>query len=374
MQSQYPVAINATLTKSVKESIQIKSFIYHIIRKDADRPDYYDEVELGSEQSQFFEDRIKDACDGTQFIFTDPDENTCKADCLLLLEDPKKNLVPKSRELTKRFFDAHNRSMSDGVFIIAIISILLNDRRQNLLSFLKVDYSTVFQQQIKEIGGKKIIKLKRIMDSLADNKSTLQKWAIVDPSNLFAWDVLALQRGTTAEKKDSDNAISRYFKNFLQVAAKETSSFLTRNAVTETNKWARSLSYLPPNLARSDYKARAIYFFENNEEYDTEKFIDQVLGPYTTENLVAEEKTDRGELRKRHKEELLEMLAEAGIAGQKFESRPSSIPSNVKTTTMKTHTGVIIKFKGTQENNNISVKTEGNERIITIRTRQLDQD
>lgn len=365
---------NATLTQSVKDSIQIEKFIYHIIRKDAEGPDYNDEVELDKEQKIFFEERIKHACDGTKFIFTDPDENTCKADCTELLEDPTTNFIPISKEMTKRFFEAHNRAMNDGVFIVSIVSVLINDIRKNLLSFLKVDYSTVFQQKVTKTDGKKVVHLQRIMDSLADSPKALQKWAVIDPTNLFAWDALASQRYTTGEKKDSNRAVSLYFKNFLQVTVQETSSFLTRSAVTETHKWSFSLDNLPQDIPRSDFKARAIHYFENTDEFDTDKFVDQVLGSYITDEMDEDELVTRLELREQHEALFRQKLAEVGIAGQKFKSRPGSIPKTTKLNTWRTKTGVEIKFQGTQQQNNINVVRDGKQNIITIKTSQLDQD
>ncbi len=367
-------AISATLTQAVKDSIQIEKFIYHVIRKESENPSYYDEVGLDKEQKKFFEDRIKEACDGTQFIFTDPDNNTCKADCYSLLLDIKNKFLPISRELTKRFFDAHNRSMNDGVFIVTVISVLISNQRKDLLSFLKVDYSTVYQQKITESAGKKIIYLERIMDSLADNKEALQKWAIIDPSELFAWDVIASQRRSPKDRQDTNKAISDYFRDFLQVGVRETASALTKRAVSETNKWIRSLHDLPADIIRGDYKARAISYFEDTDKFDTKKFIDRVLGPYGSDDMSQEERNQREELRQKHKVLLEGHLAEVGIAGQTFESKPASIPNKSKTNKWTTNTGVTISFKGTLKNNNIEVKKDGNQSIITIRATQLDQE
>lgn len=366
--------VTATLTQAVKDSILIEKFIYHVIRKDAEGPDYYDEVELDKEQKIFFEDRIKEGCAGTQFIFTDPQENTCKSDCQELLQDIKTNLLPISKELTKRFFDAHNRSMSPGVFIVSVVSAMINSKRKNLLSFLKVDYSTVYQQRVTEEAGKKKIHLKLIIDSLADSKDALQKWAIVDPSDLFAWDVIASQRHTHKEKQNTDKAISKYFKNFLQVQVRETSSALTVRAVSETKKWVNAIPELPSDLVRGDFKARAIAYFENTEKFDTDKFIDQVLGKYTSDDMTQEDRKQREELLQSHKALFEDYLTEAGIAGQIFESKPNSISKKTKTNKWTTNTGVIINFQGTLKNNNISIQQDGEQNIITIRATQIDQE
>ncbi|WP_067867159.1 nucleoid-associated protein [Neptuniibacter marinus] len=368
-----PAPVVATFTEAVRESIQIESFIYHIIRKDVDEPDYNDQVSLSSEQKAFFENCIRSACDGTQFIFSDPDNNTCKSDCEVLLDDVPAQLKPISRRLAGRFFSAHNKSMSEGVFIVSVFSVLLNNVRHNLLAFLKVDYSTVYQQQVAQVNGEQIVSLTRVMDSLADSPRALQKWAVVDPASTFAWNVLALQRDTASAKKDTEVAISSYFKNFLQVTVRENASTLTKNTVSGVNEWAKGLPDLPEDMGRSDFKARAINYFENADSFNTDEFVNRVLGAYTSEGMTDAEKAEREQLKVAHEASLRDLLAEKGIAGQVFDARPDSIPKNSRTTTLKTSTGVKVSFQGTRKSNNIEVAQIGNEQVITIRTVQLDE-
>lgn len=362
----------ASLTDAIKESIKIDAFIYHIIRQDADIPDYNDEVILSDEQRIFFEDQIKTACDGTQFCFYDKDNNTTFQECKTLLEDIGSNLNPISRSLANRFYSAHNKSMSEGVFIVAVISILHNNVRKKLLSFLKVDYSIVYQQQITQVRGKKQATLTRVMDSLANSPRALQKWAIVDPGDLFAWDTIALQRGKSSAQKDTEVAISRYFRTFLQVHVRENAAALTKNSVAEAIRWARNLDDLPEEVSRSDFKSRAISYFENSENFDTERFIDQVLGNYIKPDMDEPKREEMTVLRNTHKESFREALAQAGIAGQVFESKPDSIPPGDKRTMFSTLTGVKVSFQGTLEDNGIDVQKVGDEYIVVIKTPQLD--
>lgn len=373
MNAPASTSVVATFTAAVRESVQIESFIYHIIRKDVDEPDYNDQVSLNPEQKTFFESCIRSACDGTQFVFTDPINNTCKADCEVILADVLAQLNPMSRRLAGRFFSAHNKSMSEGVFIVSVFSVLLNNNRHNLLAFLKVDYSTVYQQTVAHVNGQQVVSLTRVMDSLADSPKALQKWAVVDPTNTFSWNVLALQRDTVSAKKDTEVAISGYFKNFLQVTVRENASTLTKNTVSGVNEWARGLPDLPEDMGRSDFKARAINYFENVDTFSTDDFVTRVLGSYSSEEMSDEERTERDQLKSEHEASLRDFLAEKGIAGQVFDSRPNSIPKSSRLTTLKTSTGVKVSYQGTRESNNIEVEQIGNEQVITIRTVQLDE-
>ncbi|MBD3667120.1 MAG: nucleoid-associated protein [Kangiella sp.] len=364
---------NATLTDAVKNSIQIEQFIYHIIIKEPHEIKFNDIVTLSMDQKRFFEERIREACSGSQFVFTEPTaRNTFKSDCTVLLDDPNTQLEIKSKELAQRFFDSHTGTMNDGVFIIAIISILHNDSRKNLLAFLKVDYSTVYQQERTVVNGKHVVTLQKIVNSLADSPKALQKWAVVDPSQLFSWDVLALQRGTSKASKDSNEAISSYFRNFLQVQIKNTPSALTKSTVSTIREWSHSLNNLPASIQRSDFKARSVQYFENNDIFDTDQFIEYVLGSYTNQMLSDEENQERRELRAQHVSALHDVLSEKGIAGQIFESRPNSIPDTNRKQRLKTNTGVSVVFEGTLEDNQISITNDNNEKVITIRTTQLD--
>lgn len=370
-----PVPIHATLNDAVKDTVQIENFIYHIIKKDAEEPDYNDAVQLNDEQKRFFESRIRIACAGTQFCFVSENNNSCQSDCNQIIADVDANLAAVSGDLAARFLGAHNRSMSEGVFIVTVFSVLINNERQKLIAFLKVDYSTVYQQNRQEVSqGHHVVTLTRVMESLSDSPQSLQKWAVIDPTDLFAWDVLASQRKTGAAEKDTNEAISVYFRNFLQVAVMQTASVLTKSSVSSVRQWAQSLDDLPQDMSRSDFRARAIHYFENNENFDTEGFVNQVIGSYTSDDLTEEENQSRLALREHHIARLTDALAADGIAGQTFACKPSSIPNRVRTTKLTTTSGLTLTYQGTQEENNITVDYEGQEQVITIRTTQLVEE
>lgn len=368
------MAVQAKFTEEVKNSLQIESFIYHIIRQDEEEPSLNDQVTLSLEQKEFFEERIRVSSKGTQFMFKHPEVNSTRAECLKILDDEENNLKRVSQSLTLRFFEDHNRSMNDGVFITAVVSVLVNDVRHRLLSFLKVDYSVVYQQKVTDEAGLKTVTLERIVDSLADSPKAMQKWAVVDPTDLFDWDALAAQRGTSAAKKDTEVAISDYFKSFLQVTVKDTGSKLTKESVNIAKRWARSLDKLPDGMVRSDFKARAIHYFENNDQFDTSSFVESVLGAYAAEDMSDAERKEREVLREEHSLSLLESLDQAGIAGQTFTCFPSSIPDGSRRTKIKTGTGLVVTFNGTRDYHNITVESDGDEKVITIRTTQYSEE
>lgn len=370
----------AVLTLPVIDSLQIENFIYHVIRHDTEEPSFNDEVTLEQEQKEFFERQIRQACEGTQFLFSNPADNTCRIDCLDILGDIT-TLVPKSRVLTQRFFSAHNRTMSDGIFIVAVVSVLVGDQRHKLLSFLKIDFTTVYQQKRNEVDGRHIVSLTRIIDSLADTPKALQKWAILDPGTEFAWDVIALQRGKTDKVKDTNEAISDYFRNFLQVIVRDNPSSLTKKTVTKTSDWSRRVAgMLPSHVKHTDIKARSVSFFDSHDQFDTDSYVEHVLGSFIPPELKEDDLTEE-QLRQKAsylqqqmacKDSLIDMLTTSEISGQVFECRPNSIPSANRKSKLVTGEDVAIFFKGELADNNIKIEDENGEKVITIRTTQFE--
>lgn len=369
----------AVLNDNVIESLQIENFIYHIIRNSENEATLNDEVTLEAEQKLFFERQIRRACEGTQFRFSSPESNSCKNDCETILSDVNQ-LRAKSGELANRFFAAHNHTMSDGIFIVATISVMVSDERRTLLSFLKIDFTTVYQQNRSEVDGRNVVSLTRIMDSLADTPSAIQKWALLDPSELFDWDVIALQRGKAAKDKDTNESISDYFRSFLQVIVRENASSLTKKTVSETNSWSQSIALdggLPEHVSRTDLKARAISYFELNNSFDSDDFATHVVGSFIPPELREEDLTEEQQVKKAMfvekqavcKESLTSMLTEKEISGQIFECRPNSIASGSRRSKMKTEENVTILFEGEMADNNIKIERESDgSATITINT------
>lgn len=370
----------AVLNPTLIDSLQIENFIYHTIRHDLDEPSFNDEISLEQDQKEFFEKQIRRACEGTQFLFSSPKYNTCCIDCIDILHDDSK-LVPKSRMLAQRFFTAHNLTMNDGIFIVAIVSVLIGDKRYRLLSFLKIDFTTVYQQQRNSVGGKQVISLTRILDSLADTPRALQKWAIIDPGDKFAWDVMALQRGKTGKDKDTNEAISDYFRSFLQVIVRDNPSSLTKKTVASTSSWSKEVAgMLPSHIKHTDIKARSVSYFDSHEKFETNSYVDHVLGTFVPLEFMDDDLSDAQQHEKKQYQQLqvdcraslVDMLTENQIAGQVFESRPNSIPIPNRKNKLVTGEDVTIFFKGELSENNIEITEENGEKVITIRTTQFD--
>lgn len=367
------MTINSSVSEAAKNSVAIESFIFHIIESGEEEPLYNDQVVLDTPQKEFFEERIREACDGTQFVFRNP-EVEIKEDCSALVEGSEGSLVRYSRRLTSRFLIAHNNSMNNGVFIVSVFSMAIGESRKKFVCLMKVDYSTVYEQRRALRNGKQVVSLTRVINSLADSPKALQKWAVIDSGDTYSWDVTALQRHKSAADKDTDSAISKYFKKFIESEIKRNASALTKETVSQCRDWARTLINRPDEMPLSGYKARAISYFDANPNFETEPFIEHVIGRYVHEDMEEQRQREMQELREVHKEDLRARLEEVGIAGQVFESRPNSIAPTSKKNTIKTMSGLTVEYSGERKDHNLNVVRVGNEYVITIKTTSLDEN
>jgi hypothetical protein len=105
------MARESALTKLQRESIEINKFIFHIISKDEDKPIYLDEILLTDEQKKFFQDRISEVAEGTQFGFKDKENNSLTKLCKNLHIDTL--FVENSKIITNDFKKFHSGNMAD---------------------------------------------------------------------------------------------------------------------------------------------------------------------------------------------------------------------------------------------------------------------
>ncbi len=357
------MARQSVLLSTHRDSLIIEDFIFHVILKNEDTPRYFNEVTFTDDsQRKFFTDLILAAAEGTQYVFSDREHSDFVRNCQLIIDDPKSNFVTQSKILTHSFHELHSGNVNDGVFVVTRVSMVVDNERRSFIALLKVDYARVYQQ-IEERNDNNIrITFKEIQESIAEDKSKIQKWALVDISNKFGWDVLAKQRGRSGKQADTPEAISDYFKRYLGVTERECDSNLTRAFVTNVFAWARQQEGLPECEIPNNYKARAISYMEATNTFDSEKFVDFV---------VRDDEPDR-------KEQLINSLTEylrnQGLHGQVFSPKPDSLPKSQKKNTLKTEFGVTVIWEGNMNANGITIddNSDQNYKVITIKTPNYD--
>lgn len=350
--------LEGVLNQAQRNSLEIGSFIFHIIDPDADEDDqvvFLDEVQLQPKQKEFFLDRLRDIAEGTQYVFR-RDAVHLQEKCRELIAEPER-FVELSRQVTTDFAGRHQGRMAPGVFIVSVVKYLVSPHQWHELVFLvKMDKQPTFTYSYEVKDGRRIALVEEIANSLNESKSAIQKSALIDASDHFVWDVLAFDR----VKKPG---LSDYFRGFLGATERQQDSVLTRSAHTEVRKWAKKLSpeRLPEGEDLNTFLGRSLNYLTDHDTFDTEEYLNAVI---RDEDAVR--KADLAQ-------SLRNALADAGVAGQQFRPQPGSLRDRERKQVYKTFEGVTISFEGNREavGMNIVQLDEGRTRI-TIETNRLE--
>ncbi len=336
----------SVLTAADRNQIRIEKLIFHIILKDELQPRYLNEVTITEEQRTFFRDRLDAAASGRQFVFLE--DSTTKAKSEELINCDNDRFVQLSKELAADFRRLHGASANDGVFIVSVASI----RERKLIFLIKFDHKKIYQYQVQD-GGRAL--LREVQDTFSEDKSSIQKVALIDVSDTVLWDVLV----TDLTAKPEKGYITDYFKLFLGVRPRETDTDLTIQALKMAFTWAvRNQDDLPENQEASDYKARAKAYILGNATFDSDGFIDSV---------VLDGNATR---RDRHKASFKQMMEVDGLYGQHFTLVHSALNRKSTKNVRLTREGVRIEWEGSAEDVNYSVgeRDENGQQTITIKT------
>lgn len=321
------MANEGVLTRAHRETLEIEAFIFHLIDAELDEPIYLERVALSENQALFFRDRICDAAEGTQYVFLEG-ENTVQRQSDQIMNGGDAEFVDASRVLAADFRRLHRGNTSNGVFIVAHVSVLEADQRVPLVALVKMDYQAALSLQLQDRHHGQEAVLEEIYQALVEHKSALQKVAIVDLSAAFAWDVLASDTKTP-------RGIASYFQGFLNVVERENPAVLTRRAYQTVDRWARdNRDTLAAGEDASTVKSRAYRYFEDHDAFDSEEFLRAVIyDPDATRKAGAVDA-------------LREQLREAGVAGHRFAPDTSRITRKDRKTTVKTSEGVTMSWDG----------------------------
>jgi len=321
------------------------------------------EVSLGSgSYGPFFEERLRAASRGSQFTFSGEHRPTYELCCRLV--EQTDDFVPVSKELATAFSSHHRgRQMAAGVIIIALAEVTTDDGALPLVFILKLDHRPVLTYSLTQGVGDIRAQIDHVLDALVEDKAAVQRSALIDVSQHFAWDVLAAERNEGIAPE-----LRQFFKAFLSVEPREDASLLTRRAVNTVTTWARSLSHddMPEGQVAAEYRGRAFQFMLDHADFDSDEFINTV---------VRDENTER---RERVKASLREQLRERGIEGQVFPTRPNSVPLAERRTKIVTDAGVQIIFEGDRATHRVEVKDDPEHgpgaKMVIVRARSLTGD
>lgn len=346
----------SVLNDSQIASLSIEKLMLHVIdvEKEGDeRVIALDEIILNDEQKLFFLERIKSVAKGIQYEFNTA--STTKSLCFSLLRNDE-NFTSVALALTNSFASQHRKRMSSGVFVTTIVQTVINDEPVQLVFLAKLDHRTVYKVtvQAREDGQGTQAIMEKVLNTLVEDKSAIQKSALIDVSDNFTWSVLADERQLKASGEISD-----YFKGFLQVSLMEVASVLTRKAVSTVGDWAKSLQAtdMPDGEEKGNYKARAVAYMATAAQFKISDFIDAVV------------RDDDDDRKTRVKSALKAKLETVNITNQEFTPKPNSLPKKAKVQTWITAEKVKLEFEGESSDVGLRVQqTDGGDCIITIQT------
>lgn len=341
----------SVLTATERNQIRIEKLIFHIILNDELQPRYLNEVAMTAEQRNFFRDRLEDAASGRQFVFLDDSSTKTKAEQLIDCDNDR--FVQLSKELAADFKRWHGVSANDGVFIVSVASI----GARKLIFLIKFDHKKIYQYQVQD-GGRAL--LTEVQDTFSEDKSSIQKVALIDVSDTVLWDVLVTDLTARPEK----DYITDYFKSFLGVRPRVTDTDLTKQAMNIAFKWAlANEDDLPDTQETSDYKSRAKAYLLGNDTFDSDAFINSV---------ILDGDADR---RERHRASFRQMMEDDGLYGQQFTMVHSALNRKSTKNVRLTREGVRIEWVGSAQDVNYSVgeRDANGQQTITIRTGGITQ-
>ncbi len=341
----------SVLTAEERNQIRIDKLIFHIILKDELQPRYLNEVAMTDEQRDFFRDRLEDAAAGRQFVFLDDSSTKTKAEELINCDNDR--FVQLSKELAADFKRQHGANANDGVFIVSVASI----GARKLIFLIKFDHKKIYQYQVQD-GGRAL--LTEVQDTFSEDKSSIQKVALIDVSDAVLWDVLV----TDLTARPDKDYITDYFKSFLGVRPRVTDTDLTKQAMNIAFKWAlANQDDLPETQETSDYKSRAKDYLLGNNTFDSDAFINSVI--IDSDN----------ERRERHRTSFRQMMEDDGLYGQQFTLVHSALNRKSTKNIRITREGVRIEWEGSAADVNYSVgeRDENGQRTITIKTGGITQ-
>lgn len=321
------------INDNIRDTLTIHNFIYHIIQTDKEDVDYLDQVTLTPLQKEFFKNMITEAARGTRYEFYG-DNDSLSNHCELIINNPAQNFIQTSKDIVKDFKDKHSTSFSDGVVIVALVSMTINTLQQYFVAILKVDYTKVLAQK-RDPNSPTTVSFTEIADSLAENKSAIQKRALIDISNVFDWDVLAVERNKSTREQDTEAAISKYFQKFLGVKLQKNDSSYARVLPAEVHKWAKAQN----DPEATDKKARTYnLILANDGQSMTVDDIKATVCSSPEQERSFDEHMDKKQLN-----------------GVQFIAKKNSLVKKDSITKLKNEKGVQIIYSGEMKNANIRI-------------------
>lgn len=311
------------LTTEDKQSLEIKKFIFHVILKEQDEPDYIEEVTLTEKQLDFFKDRLIDASKGFEFLFREENGTVKQLSTTILAGDDEQFKIA-SKQLAGHFKICHTTNANDGALIIALVSM----GAKEFVFLLKTDNQIVYPYKIKDHKAY----WEEVLQSFVESKEAIQKGAIVSMTGDYDWNVVAFDA-----KKAANKTIGDYYRTFLDVIDLKNSEVLTKAVIAEMRTWHQAKKEeLGLGEDFSKVKHKTIEYLENTDEFKEEELITNILVALPVDNGNKEE----------IKTSIQSHLEQEGLSGLNFKPLLAAIDNRKKKNEVVSKEGVTISWTG----------------------------
>ncbi|MGA2485150.1 MAG: hypothetical protein ABSF49_04070 [Roseiarcus sp.] len=197
-------------TDAEASSLRIARISLHIVSDDEFRP----EPELAIEHDDFLLDRIRDVAPASVYRF---DDVSAARDTIEAIATRKVGFEEGAQTLAREFCRFHQGNTRDGAFFV--FELGTDDESVRLYALMKYDYG----QALELIEREGAAGLRRIVEAFIDDKSAIQKSALVRVVNGSAEASISTRdrMGRPAPQ------LTDYFIRYLQVVRDRTDSELT---------------------------------------------------------------------------------------------------------------------------------------------------
>ena len=202
------------------------------------------------------------------------------------------------------------------------------------------------------------------MFQLSEQKNSVQKRALVDINNKFNWDVLAVERKRSSAVMDTEDAITDYFKGFMDIKLKETDSALTKRVVVACHQWAKNYDGDLEGKTPADIRHSVINLMDAYEkgqvDYDDLK---ECICSHTDQN--------QSQIMKQNFDVYMD---QEGLGGVSFSPKPNSISGRARKGIWETDTGIQIIWNGVRSKEELDKTTlpDGSV-VVTIKANNITE-
>lgn len=253
------------------DEVRIERMVFHLVGPREENFVRLEEVHPGR-FSGFFLERIRSVNSGAQYTFSDASATRERLSRILASPDV---FQEESERLAEDFQRRHGGSAAPGAFLV----FMLSSGTERAFALLKYDDETVLGYEVEDgEEGRKRVNLEELERTFVQNREALQKSALIRLTDVGG--------ELTVLDRRNQQAVARYFENFLDAIRVHTDAELTEKLVNVTRQVIKENRDLVPEpvyreMTRRTYDAAAA----GQIGVDNQKsFLDTVIGQQLPED------------------------------------------------------------------------------------------